>query len=269
MFLLTGTIPFAGGDGDYSVLSILDGAHSIGKGFLGFLTMKESNALRSVCVEFREAVMDFPWMDAESKITGSVKAWRAAFPAARAVNVSGRADIVDSDFLHIRGFARHARLHTVNMEQCSGVTDAAFVHLRGVKMLDMSWCRQETITDAAFVHLHGIHALNMGGCQQATITDAAFVNLRNIRTLNMRSCNQETITDGAFVHLRGIQSLDMAYCRQETITDGAFVHLRGIHAINMWGCNQTNITDAAKVHLGGIQLSISSHRLNRIFYQQL
>ena len=67
-------IPFAGGEGTHSVLSILDGAHSIGEGFLGFLTMKESNALRGVCVEFREAVMDFPWMDRKSHIKGSLRA---------------------------------------------------------------------------------------------------------------------------------------------------------------------------------------------------
>ena len=80
---------FAGGDGNYSVLSHLAGAHSIGEGFLGFLTMRESNALRGVCVEFREAVMDFPWMDAKSDIKGCLRAWRAAFPAARTVMYRG------------------------------------------------------------------------------------------------------------------------------------------------------------------------------------
>ena len=59
--------------------------------------------------------MDFPWIDAKSIIKGSLEAWRAAFPAARAVNVSevnkdGSKDlikigrrkfIVNSDFVHI------------------------------------------------------------------------------------------------------------------------------------------------------------------------
>ena len=53
-------------------------------------------------MECRDAVMDFPWMDARLKIKGSVRAWRAAFPVARAVNVSYRRDIVDADFVHIR-----------------------------------------------------------------------------------------------------------------------------------------------------------------------
>ena len=41
-------------------------------------------------------------MDSESDIKGSLEAWLAAFPAARAVNVSGCGDIDDSDFIHIR-----------------------------------------------------------------------------------------------------------------------------------------------------------------------
>ena len=48
--------------------------------------MIDSNKVRVQCVECRNAVMDFPWMDDKSIITGSVEAWRAAFPVARAVN---------------------------------------------------------------------------------------------------------------------------------------------------------------------------------------
>jgi hypothetical protein len=204
-------IPFAGGDGDYSILSVLFGAHSIGEGIFGYLTMIDSNKVRVQCVECRDAVMDFPWMDAESQIKGSVKAWRAAFPCARAVNVSWHGDIVDADFVHIRGDAR-ARLHTVNMGYCDSVTDAAFVHLRGIHTLDMVCCSQDTITDAAFVHLRGIHTLNMSFCYQDTITHAAFVHLRGIYTLDMSCCYQNTITGSTFTHLRGIHDLRVVYC---------------------------------------------------------
>ena len=79
---------------------ILNGAHSIGEGILGFLTMVESNALRVVFKEFWEAGMDFSRMDADSVIKGTLKAWQAAFPAASVVNVWVRADIVDSDFAY-------------------------------------------------------------------------------------------------------------------------------------------------------------------------
>ena len=39
----------------------------------------------------------------------------------------------------------------------------------------MTYCSQVTITDAAFVHLRGIQSLNMNFCTLATITDTAFV----------------------------------------------------------------------------------------------
>ena len=181
-------IPFAGGDGDYSILSVLFGLHSIGGGIFSFLTMIDSNKVRVQCRECRQAVMDFPWMDDKSHIKGSVKKWRAVFPVARAVNMWGRNDIVDADFVHIRGDAR-VRLHSVDMWNCKRVTDAAFVHLRGIHTLYIGWCNQMTITDSAFIHLRGIHTLSMCGCNQATITPAALIHLRGIHTLQTYGCS--------------------------------------------------------------------------------
>jgi hypothetical protein len=190
-------IPFAGDDGDYSILSVLFGAHSIGEGIFSYLTMIDSNKVRVQCRECHQAVKDFPWMDAKSRIQGNVKVWRAAFPYARCVNVSGRADdIVDADFIHIRGDLR-TRLHTVNMWGCNAVTDAAFVHLRGIHTLDISWCTQPTITDAAFVHLRGIHTLNIQGCNQSTITQKAVTHLVGIRDLCTRECRRIIRTSAA------------------------------------------------------------------------
>jgi hypothetical protein len=182
-------IPFAGGDGDYSILSVLHGPHSIGGGIFGFMTMKDSNKVRVQCVECRKAVMDFPWMDDDSRIKGSIKAWRAAFPAARTANVSGRFDLVDADFVHIRGDAQQVRLHTVIMCNCCEITDAAFVQLRGIHTLDMSCCYQKSITDSAFMHLRGIHTLILSDCDQVTITAAAFEHLRGIHKLTTIKCS--------------------------------------------------------------------------------
>ena len=89
-------IRFAGGDGDYSPCSQRRAFDR--QGHTRLFQQRESNTLRGVYVEFREAVMDFPWMDAKLRITGIIEAWREDFPAARAVNVSRRIDIVDSDF---------------------------------------------------------------------------------------------------------------------------------------------------------------------------
>ena len=54
------------------------------------------------------------------------------------------------------------------------------MHLRGIQELDMRGFNQATITNAAFVHLRGIQKLNMFNCSQ--ITDAALMHLRGSHT---------------------------------------------------------------------------------------
>jgi hypothetical protein len=93
-------------------------------------------------------------------IKGPLCFWRAANPMALVANVSGLRDLTDADF----------------------------VHFRGIRALSMSWCKQPTITDAAFVNLRGIHTLDMSNCTQRTITAAAFANLHGIHTLGMAFC---------------------------------------------------------------------------------
>ncbi len=81
------------------------------------------------------------------------------------------------------------------------------MHLRGIQLLNISHCRQ--LTDAAFVHLRGIHTLYMRYCYQPAISDAAFVHLRGIHTLVMSYCHHEEITGSGFAHLLGISFLGM------------------------------------------------------------
>ena len=174
---------------------------------LAFFDTRSVLPLRASCTEARAAVAAQPWADTITRIAGPVSAWRACFPAARAATIRGK-------------------LHT----------DADFVHLRGIQMLDMSYCSQPRITDAAFVHLRGIHTLEMSCCLQPSITEAAFVHLRGIHTLNMSECSQPSITDAAFVNLRGIHTLNMSNCSQPSITVAALVHLKGISNIMAFGC---------------------------------
>jgi hypothetical protein len=154
-------LDFAGGSGTHTVLSVLAGEHSIGGGILQYCDMREATILRLVCPEFLEAVKEFPWVDAKTEIKGSVKKWRAIFPYAQAVNVSNRNDIIDADFVHIRGDAR-ARVHTVIMPRCGRVTDAAFEHLDGrLTLLDVRCCAR--LSAQAIALLHPVEA-DMRGC---------------------------------------------------------------------------------------------------------
>ena len=143
---------------------------------LSFLTTREAANLRAVCTEARAAVAAQPWADHGTHIRSRLEAWRACFPRARAATLHGRMHgcITDAGFVHLRG------IHTLDMNGCDQITDAAFEHLRGIHTLEMCGC--SGITDAAFEHLRGIHTLYMSDCKQ--ITDAAFVHLRGIHTLN-------------------------------------------------------------------------------------
>ena len=57
-------------------------------------------------------------------------------------------------------------------------------------MLD---CDQPTITDAAFVHLRGIRTLVLDECSQATITGASFSSLAGIEALCLEGCSAEAV----------------------------------------------------------------------------
>ena len=226
-------MPFAGGEGTQTVLSVLDGALSIGEGFLGFLTIRESNALRVVCKEFREAVMDFPWMNSldESRIKGSAKAWRAAFPAARGRCKGARRYCR-------RGLHPYSRRRACTAAQCEhdGLQRG---HGCGLRAPARDPIAQHEQLRSADNHGRSLRApardphARQSWCSQATITDATFVHLRGIKSLNMFCCNQATITDAALVHLRGIQMLYMSHGRQATITDAAFVPTRDSDAKNI------------------------------------
>jgi len=233
---------FAGGALPHTILS---SCHST---LLDMFDTRTVLPLRITCRDSVAAVAAHSWDDPETVIRGNVGpvlltpgpgvqlgAWRGCFPRARGANVSG----------YEKDYSPGGRRRTP-------VVDADFVHLEGLRRLNMAWCL--SVSDAAFVHLVGIQSLNMSGCWRSTITDAAFVPLSGIQSLIMRNCHQSTITDAAFVHLAGIQILSISHCRQPTITDAAFMHLRGIHTLIMDTCFQ--FTDAAFVHLNGI------HHLN-------
>jgi hypothetical protein len=71
-------------------------------------------------------------------IHGSIALWRACFPRAISANVAQggkdnwrnsngrRTPVVDADFVRFVG------LRALNMSMCTQVTDAAFVHLKGI-----------------------------------------------------------------------------------------------------------------------------------------
>ena len=236
---------FAGGALPHTILSCCQGT------LLELFDTRTVLPLRATCRDAVAAVAAHPWEDRATVIMGSIGGWRACFPRARCANVRfhehaagwRRIPVVDADFVHFVG------LWELNMARCRAVTNAAFVHLRSICVLDMTSCDQPTITDAGLAHLVGIQKLCIYGCTQATLTDAAFAPLRGIRVLNMSECPQ--LTDAAFAQLKGIHTLHMCYCTQPSITDAALAHLKGIQCLVLCECS-IPFTEVGLVHLRGI-----------------
>jgi hypothetical protein len=256
-------LQLAGGAHPSTVFSHLAAEHTHARGVLGFLTTRDACSLRVVCHELLLATRAFRWADTRTSIRGPVSLWRASFPHARAANVSGRADLIDGDFIHLAGVG------VVFCMSCVGLTDAAFAHLTSCHTLDMSHCNQSGITNAGFAHLGAVRALNMSGCNQAGITDAAFRFLPELRSLgisqstfglfprlhltdraftslvNLESLcasGLDSISDASFKGLVRLKSLSIAHCDQAAITEAGFADLAQLQMLDVRNCNQ--LTDA-------------------------
>lgn len=179
-----------------SVLTLLSsGADRIDErfehGVLRFFTMREARELRLVCRELADNVSLTPWDDLETRIGRKdvpirrcLDCWRESMPFALAANVSSASDLVDADFVRLRGL--------VSLDISRGgypkaaITDLAFAHLVGVRKLIMRFCNQSTITDAALANLRGVEELDMLRCDQGGITlKNIMLQTRGVRTLRL------------------------------------------------------------------------------------
>jgi len=192
----------------HTVLSVLQGEHCLGKGILGFFSMKEARTLRLICEEFREAIAETTWYDKETRITFSgsewmtaptwqdkeeivekvLSNWHTSFPNAKAAYVD--MPLRDEQFKYFRGF------QLLKIKTCYSNTDAAIKHLHGIRHLEVEnngWIGHDRITDDAFAHLQGIHTLKIRGFRR--ITKAFLEHLCGIHTLEITNCPGITAHD--------------------------------------------------------------------------
>jgi hypothetical protein len=122
-------------------------------------------------------------------------------------------------------------IHTLDMSCCNQVTGTAFVHLRGIQVLNMQNCNQESITDEALRHLAGIHTLIMHRCTQTTITGAAIRSL-SVHTLGISHCSG--LTDAVFEPPLSVRRLEMWGCHK--ITNATRRRLRATEGLEFAEC---------------------------------
>ena len=133
---------------------------------LPFFSTREACALRAVCAELRSAVAAHPWADAETPIHGSLGAWRAAFPHARAANVSRRPLDDREDWALLAG---DGQLQELACCQSRGVTDQHLALLFSLRRLDARLCPNLTRQGLAALPL--LEWADVRGCQQLEVEE--------------------------------------------------------------------------------------------------
>ena len=259
------------------VLSVLLGAHSIGKGIIGKLTEKEKKKIRLASSAFKEAVNVSEEFGYKHKpIKTSLEVWKRKFPKAKYANISRRKDLTDANFVHLEnleyldmGYCNQSKftdaalthlknIHTLIIRGCTQITDDAFKPLNKLTTLDISYCTQ--LSTKAFVHFKNIKKLTMNEWDKNKIYSDGFQNLENIEDLSMAFCQSrerivenEGITNAVFNNLPNpdkLKKLDISYCVY--LTDDIFTKITNLLELNMMGCDK--LTDTAFTHFKNIKI---------------
>jgi hypothetical protein len=162
------------------------------------------------------------------------------------------------------------------MNDCSHITNEAFVYLKGINCLEMNYA--SNITDSALRYLKGsIHTLTIIECTkltnnamqylEGTITDLTItfchkIDSRSFKYLNgtirrlyIEECGN--LSDDDFQNLQGINELYLFYS-EGAITDRAFS--MGIEVLHIDTCNQRSITDATLSYIGDTVTDLSIYQ---------
>ena len=116
----------------------------------------------------------------------TLAAWRKANPTADRVSLNCfGAAVKDEDLVHLRGVAN------VCMWGCTGLTDAGFAHLAGVRVVRLHGCNNPRLTHCALQHIRGARVVIMTSCGQSSLNSmGACMALEGVEALDISSCSQ-------------------------------------------------------------------------------
>ncbi len=186
------------------------------------------------------------------------------------LDLSGLRNLSDSDLKTILDKASGARITSINLSNCTNITDVGLAHLSKLTSLSSLNLRGCKITDTGLAYvakLTSLSSLNLDWCTK--ITDAGLAHLSKLTllsSLNLSMCY--TITDAGLAHLSKLtllSSLNLCYC--ENITDAGLAHLSKLTLLSslyLSGCK--NISDAGLAHLSTLTLlsSLGLYNCTRI-----
>ena len=171
-----------------------------------FLTLRNASCLRITCKDMREAVAEAPWEDAKTRVC-HLRRFHAAFPRARAVNLSGAGSVqlrgdphIDAMRVKPGDMELLRTVATIDLSDQSSLDDASLGKLASVRKLSLGWRLGSGdwrgrallgVTDAGLLQLPScLRELELGG-GLAHITGAGFAKMCGLESLSLRGCRIE------------------------------------------------------------------------------
>jgi hypothetical protein len=165
------------------------------------------------------------------------------------------------------------------------ITCDALVHLKGVRVLDLSYCVLAVPLEALTKHIKRVKDLRLTGCTDATgilpldLTDAVLRHLAGKHTLHIDASVVSGLTVGVGVQdllyrVEGIscmQVLDLGSCKDcygepLVINDKALDRLRGPASLRIYGAVWALLHVALNAHMAGMAIHVYRDSLNRTGY---
>lgn len=231
------------GGSNTSILSVLNGVHSIGKGFLSYFTCEEANNLRLVCREMNQAVTDFNWNENNSiviKNQDNFDSWVKCFPNAL---------YVELDYGNLRSDDEFFDYDLSKFNIPKNMNFIIKIHIYCKEQLNYLITKYKYLIKYLYLVLHAEDSN-----EYEDFTDNDFRQLAGIKNLDIN--NFLNITNNTLKYIQGVENLDITWCySQDTgigITDDGFKYLRGIQKLKMG--DNPQLTNNIFQYLSGIKI---------------
>lgn len=134
-------------------------------------------------------------------------------------------------------------LKHLNLSGCSGVSDAALVHLKEITTLEALWLDETSVTDAGLVHLEGLSNLRDLNLRDTAVTDAGLHHLKGLAALERLWLVGTPTSDAGLPCLTSLSNLK-EFWSGDGVTDAGLVHLEGLSNLRKLGISGPGVTDA-------------------------
>ena len=167
-----------------------------------------------------------------------------------------RTNIVDEDFVHLKGLTGLLDLNLSSMKQIDGSGLAHLTHFKALKELT---CFNANIADSALEHISTIASLEDLNLYMTQIDGSGLIHIKNLTSLKNLSLSKTSITDVSLAHLKDMTWLKELELYDTQIGDEGLANLKGLTSLERLilgniekDPGESPITDAGLAHLSGL-----------------